>query len=103
MNICDLQPKIMIFAKEEIIENIKKELSNKFDEKLINFDEGSELTERETSVLKLVAKGKTNKEISKNLKISEHTVKAYISHILRKLGVEDRTQAAVKAIQCNIL
>src|SRR5215831_12247467 len=53
------------------------------------------LTERERSVLKLIAQGKSNREISKSLSLTEGTVKGYVSNILAKLKLEDRTQAAL--------
>lgn len=57
------------------------------------------LTERETDVLRLLAKGLTNAEIAAQLYLSEGTVRNHVSAILDKLGVSDRTQAAVIAIQ----
>lgn len=57
------------------------------------------LTEREYEVLKLVVDGKSNQEIADELKISEHTSKAHVCSIIQKLLVDDRTQAAVKAIK----
>ena len=57
------------------------------------------LTERELDVLRLIAKGINNSEIAAQLHLSEGTVRNYVSAILEKLGVSDRTQAAVIAIQ----
>ncbi len=57
------------------------------------------LTERETEVLGLIARGRANKQIGRELGISEKTVKTHVSNVLAKLGVEDRTQAAVLAVQ----
>ena len=57
------------------------------------------LTEREEDVLRLLAKGLTNADIAARLYLSEGTVRNHISAILAKLGVSDRTQAAVIAIQ----
>lgn len=57
------------------------------------------LTERELDVLRLLAKGMTNPEIAGTLHLSEGTVRNHVSAILEKLGVSDRTQAAVIAIQ----
>lgn len=57
------------------------------------------LTEREVDVLRLVAKGLNNNEIANQLHLSEGTVRNHVSAILGKLGVSDRTQAAVIAIQ----
>jgi len=57
------------------------------------------LTQREYEVLKLVVDGMTNCEIAKALTISEHTAKAHVCNIIQKLVVDDRTQAAVKALK----
>lgn len=59
----------------------------------------SNLTQREYEVLKLVVEGQTNNEIAKTLTISEHTAKAHVCNIIQKLVVDDRTQAAVKALK----
>lgn len=59
----------------------------------------SKLTEREIEVLRLLAKGLNNRDISDRLSLSEGTVRNHVSAILAKLGVADRTQAAVIAIQ----
>ena len=60
------------------------------------------LTKRELDVLRLISEGCSNKKISDELTISERTVKNHISHIFRKIDVEDRTQAAVFAIRYKI-
>ena len=59
--------------------------------------EQSQLTERQRIVLQLMAEGKSNKEIANDLSITEITVKAHVSAILRKLGVNNRVQAAMMA------
>lgn len=56
-----------------------------------------ELTEREMEVLKLIAKGRSNQELAEELYIGIKTVKFHVTNILAKLGVEDRTQAAIYA------
>lgn len=61
------------------------------------------LTERETEVLRLIAQGKANKEIARNLNISEKTVKVHVSNILSKLGVQSRTQATLYAIRIGLV
>lgn len=61
------------------------------------------LTHRETEVLKAIAKGSTNKEISDDLDISYETVKEHVQHVLRKIGVVDRTQAAIWAVRHGLL
>ena len=60
------------------------------------------LTQRETSVLRLVAEGLANKEIARRLVISEKTVKAHLNNVFAKLDVNSRTQAALQAIRSGI-
>lgn len=62
-------------------------------------EQHSNLTQREYEVLKLVVDGKSNCEIANALTISEHTAKAHVCNIIQKLVVDDRTQAAVKALK----
>ncbi len=66
-------------------------------------DARAQLTEREFEVLRLLVKGKSNTEIAKELIVSVHTAKAHVCSILQKLCVDDRVQAAVKAIKENII
>lgn len=66
-------------------------------------DARAQLTERELEVLKHLVKGKSNTEIAKELIVSVHTAKAHVCSILQKLCVDDRVQAAVKAIKENII
>lgn len=61
------------------------------------------LSERELEVVKLVAEGLSNKQISLQLKLSDKTVKNHISHILAKLGLSARTQVAVHAIRAGLV
>ncbi|MBE7707873.1 MAG: response regulator transcription factor [Cyanobacteria bacterium SIG27] len=61
------------------------------------------LTAREYEVLKLVVDGMSNQQIAQELNISEHTSKAHVCNIIQKLVVDDRTQAAVKAIREGIV
>jgi DNA-binding NarL/FixJ family response regulator len=63
----------------------------------------AELSTRELEVLKLIANGKSNKEIGSTLQIAEVTVKLHVGHILAKLKVNDRTQAATTALRRGIL
>jgi DNA-binding NarL/FixJ family response regulator len=62
-----------------------------------------QLTDREREVLALIAQGRANKRIALELGISEKTVKNHVGHVLAKLGVTDRTQAAVMAVQEGLL
>jgi two-component system, NarL family, response regulator LiaR len=63
----------------------------------------SDLTERELEVIRLVAQGRSNREIAKELWISEKTVKAHVSHSLTKLALKDRTQLAIHAIRSGLV
>ena len=69
----------------------QQDVANRFD-----------LTEREIDVLRLIATGATNKEIAKELVISEGTVKNHVSNILSRLALRDRTQAAIFAREHNL-
>jgi NarL family two-component system response regulator LiaR len=62
-----------------------------------------ELTERESEVLKLLARGKANKQIASDLFVEEKKVKTHISSILRKLDVQSRTQAALHAVRTGLV
>jgi DNA-binding NarL/FixJ family response regulator len=61
------------------------------------------LTEREHDILKLLARGLSNKEIASQLILSEMTVKGYVSDMFAKLGVNDRTQAALMAVRFGLV
>lgn len=61
------------------------------------------LTDREQEVLVLLAKGRANKEIARDLQIGEKTVKTHVSNILSKLGVQSRTQAALHAVRAGLV
>jgi DNA-binding NarL/FixJ family response regulator len=61
------------------------------------------LTPRETEVLGLLAAGRTNRQVAAELHLSLSTVKRHVEHVIKKLGVSDRTQAAVQAIELGIV
>jgi NarL family two-component system response regulator LiaR len=61
------------------------------------------LTPRETDVLREMARGRANREIARTLSLSEETVKSHVSSILAKLGLADRTQAAIFALQHHVV
>jgi DNA-binding NarL/FixJ family response regulator len=69
----------------------------------LNSDIEVPLTQRESEILKQLTFGQTNKEIASTLEISYETVKEHVQHILRKVGVSDRTQAAVWAVRKGIV
>lgn len=87
-----------------------KVIQNLFDEMegAARSDEGdvhrpsSALTQRETDILSLLAEGRSNRDISRALFLSEKTVKAHLAAIFRKLGVTNRTQAAMAAVSMGI-
>jgi NarL family two-component system response regulator LiaR len=62
-----------------------------------------QLTRREREVLALIATGRSNKRIALELEIAEKTVKTHVGHILAKLGVADRTQAALLAVRSGLV
>ncbi len=86
---------------------IYPELKKHFDKKTVRKIKSGKrnvkdhLTKREVEVLQLIANGCNNKEISENLYISEKTVKNHISNIFRKIGVNDRTSAAIYYINAG--
>jgi two-component system, NarL family, response regulator LiaR len=61
------------------------------------------LTERENEVLRLLSQGLSNKEIAQHLALGEKTIKTHVSHILGKLGVQSRTQAALAAMRLGLV
>ena len=69
----------------------------------LNVDVEVPLTQRESEVLQQMALGLTNKEIAQVLGISYETVKEHVQHVLRKVGVADRTQAAVWAVRSGLV
>lgn len=90
-----LDPKVVPIIRESGSTVIPAKTKNRANFKATH----SNLTEREYEVLKLVVDGKSNYEIAQILKISEHTSKAHVCNIIQKLVVDDRTQAAVKALK----
>jgi DNA-binding NarL/FixJ family response regulator len=61
------------------------------------------MTERETQVLRLLAQGRSNKEMAQCLNVAEQTIKTHVSHILEKLAVPSRTQAALYAMRIGLV
>jgi DNA-binding NarL/FixJ family response regulator len=64
---------------------------------------GAALTPRESDVLVEIARGRSNREIARALNVSEKTVKTHVSAIFTRLGVADRTQAALHAVQAGLV
>lgn len=95
-----------VFRGQSYIQpNMTKELVKEFNRVTLHErDRGDEtaLTAREIEVLELIAEGMINKEIAKQLYISEKTVKNHVSNIFKKLNVSDRTQAAIYAFKHNL-
>lgn len=82
---------------------VKRRKTQSFNLKSINQQLFDPLTERELEVLGLVAKGYSNKKVSETLFISTNTVKTHLLQVYEKLGVENRTQAAVRAARAGML
>jgi len=86
------QPYLAPAAQRQLMELLRKPWESK-----------EALTERETDVLRLIAEGLSNKHIARRLNLTEGTVKGYVSQILAKLHLEDRTQAALHAVRTGLL
>jgi two-component system, NarL family, response regulator DegU len=108
----DAEPPVLIEAIRKVYSgqsyiqsNMTKELVKEFNRVTLHEKDKNELnnlTAREIEVLELIAEGMINKEIAKQLYISEKTVKNHVSNIFKKLNVSDRTQAAIYAFKHNI-
>lgn len=108
----DAEPSVLIDAirnvergQSFIQPNMTRELVKEFNRVTLHEKERNDensLTSREIEVLELIAEGMINKEIAKQLYISEKTVKNHVSNIFKKLDVSDRTQAAIYAFKHNI-
>ncbi|MGI6669501.1 MAG: response regulator [Acetivibrionales bacterium] len=109
----DAEPSVLIEAIRSVFsgqsyiqQNMTTELIKEFNRVTRSEKEKREknnLTPREIEVLQLIAEGMINKEIARQLYISEKTVKNHVSNIFRKLNVSDRTQAAIYAFRHNII
>lgn len=108
----DAEPAVLIEAirnvnagQSYIQPNMTMELVKEFNRVTLHDKEkhlDNNLTAREIEVLELIAEGMINKEIARQLYISEKTVKNHVSNIFKKLNVSDRTQAAIYAFKHNI-
>jgi two-component system response regulator DegU len=108
----DAEPSVLMDAIRNICKgesyiqpNMTKELVKEFTRITLHdrpAHDDNRLTAREIEVLELIAEGMINKEIAKQLYISEKTVKNHVSNIFKKLNVSDRTQAAIYAFKHNI-
>ena len=93
-----------VYSGETYIEpSLMPLLNSSLAERDVLKEKVSDLTRREMEVLKMIASGAFNKEIALTLNISERTVKNHVSNIFKKIGVSDRTQAAVFAVKNNII
>jgi len=92
-----------IWFDPNVADFVLEEIKNSQNKPIINNSEKYNLTKREIEVLAFVSEGYNNTEIAKKLHLSVNTVKAHVSNIMQKLEVDDRTQAAIKAISNNII
>ncbi|HVP76638.1 MAG TPA: helix-turn-helix transcriptional regulator [Thermodesulfobacteriota bacterium] len=103
------EKKLSILKHKRYVESLEKMLRELTEGEIRTIEEcGSKtaktnLTKRELEVLKLMAKGFSNNDIAAILSISPHTAKSHVIHIFTKLGVRDRTQAAVRATRKKLL
>jgi two-component system, NarL family, nitrate/nitrite response regulator NarL len=81
---------------------VEQAVANRPSEAIGNAVDGVELSERETEILRHLAAGEANKVIANQLNVAEATVKVHIKHILKKTAVQNRTQAAIWAINNRI-
>jgi DNA-binding NarL/FixJ family response regulator len=88
-----------LWSKDEVKKSFKVELNNT----ILDTKMGVPLTKRESDVLEKLASGMTNRQIATAFGISYETVKEHVQHILRKIGVSDRTQAAVWAVRNKLV
>lgn len=105
----DVQPDVLVQAIEKLVKGENEihpkataQLLKKISERRSEQNELAVLTKREKDVLREIATGKSNKEISAALFITEKTVKTHVSNLLSKLEVSDRTQAALLAVRLGI-
>lgn len=97
-----------INLNEARIQDLQSQLVSFEQERVANIDVANSalpapLTRREIEVLRLIARGATNKEISAELQISQHTVKSHVIHIFNKIGVNDRAQASAWGAMHGVL
>jgi DNA-binding CsgD family transcriptional regulator/ArsR family metal-binding transcriptional regulator len=97
-----------VSLNEVQIQELKSRLVSLEKDNDANFDAANSalpapLTKREIEVLRLIAHGATNKEISADLQISQHTVKSHVIHIFNKIGVNDRVQASIWGVMNQVM
>src|ERR671936_155879 len=86
----------------KVIQNLFESMDEGGEERDSRRRPASTLTQRETDILGLLSEGRSNRDISRALFLSEKTVKAHLAAIFRKLGVTNRTQAAMAAVAMGI-
>lgn len=85
-----------------VIQNLFESMEASSEDRDTHQRPAANLTQRETDILSLLAEGKSNRDISRALFLSEKTVKAHLAAVFRKLGVSNRTQAAMAAVSMGI-
>lgn len=102
----DVEPEALIQTIRDVLKGERKihpKVQSVISESEQKPHRSNKLSKRELEVLKEMVKGKTNKEIAETLFVSEKTIKTHVSHILNKLKVSDRTQAAVYAMEHQLI
>ncbi|MEG3862323.1 response regulator transcription factor [Microcoleus sp. herbarium12] len=98
----DAEPDELFLAIRTVVSG-KKYIPSAVGAKLADRMDNAQLSDRELEVIRLIVAGKSNHEISQVMHISESTVKFHINNILCKMGVSDRTQAAITALKRGIV
>ncbi len=98
----DTEPDELFLAIRTVVSG-KKYIPSTVGAKLADRMDNPELSDRELEVIRLIVSGKCNHDIGTNLHITESTVKFHINNILGKMGVSDRTQAAILALKRGIV
>lgn len=94
----------MVYAGDKYIQpSLIPQLNSRLLKREDDADKKKSITKRENEILVSIALGKSNKDIADYYDISERTVKNHVSHLFKKIGVSDRTQAAVFAIRNNLV
>jgi two-component system NarL family response regulator len=106
MKVGDLMKSIDLIAKGEVV--VSPPLAGKLVDKISEMkpsesEDANTLSQRELEILKLLAKGATNKDIAESIFIAENTAKVHIKSILEKLGLRNRQQAAAYAVQQGLV
>ena len=92
------QAQVLLQTRPDLVLQLLRQMSGSTVDTLVS----TQLTPREHDVLRLIVLGQTNREIADTLNLTVSTVKTHVEHVIGKLEVSDRTQAAVRAIELGL-